>query len=560
MHDTRHFVVRTLLAEGLVREADVRRATEHAVSAGCDVLDALVSLNIVSSRRLAIARAKICEYPFVDLSHFEIDFRNTRALARAAAERLCAFPLFIVGGVATVAMLDPLNLQAVDQLRQLIKAEIDPVLAEPEHIRSLIGRAYSLARPEGEQLQDLGEEGLTTGDEPIVAAVNQILSGAAEMGASDIHINPDEQDLRLRYRVDGVLQGQQGPPRSAHAGIVQRLKVLAKLDLTQTRKPQDGKFRFQHKTEAVDVRLSLVPTIHGENVVMRLLRSAARIGEIKDLGMPEAMSQAFGELIEKPHGMFLVTGPTGSGKTTTLYTAIAHLNDPSRNIMTIEDPVEIRLPLVRQIQVNAEVGLTFATALRSILRQDPDVVLVGEIRDQETAKIAVQSALTGHLVFSTLHTNDAVGAVARLRDFALPNFAINSALLAVIAQRLVRRLCPACSKPEEPGAIHVAIGELPIPPAATFRRPGGCPRCMNTGYKGRLGAFEMLQATHRVRELIEQDAPAARIAEAARADGMTSLWEDGLRKAALGQTSLDEVASLRAGIDDAETSPERMAA
>jgi len=548
--DSRHFVIRTLLADGVLQEADVRRATEHAVAAGGDLFDSLVSLKVVTSRRLAIAKAKICEYPFVDLTHYEIDIRNARLMPRAVAEKLNAFPLFCLEGAATVAMHDPLNLQAIDQVRQLLKTDVDPVLADSEQLKALISRAYSLTRSDSGEQASRSEEGLTTGDEPIVAAVNQIVTGAVEAGASDIHINPDEHDLHLRYRVDGVLQSQQGPQRSAHANIVQRLKVLAKLDMTQTRRPQDGKFRFMHKGEAVDIRLSLVPTIHGENVVMRLLRGASKIGAVSSLGMPDQMTGWYEEMIAKSHGMILVTGPTGSGKTTTLYTALAHINSPQRNIMTIEDPVEIRLPLVRQIQANAEIGLTFAAALRSVLRQDPDVVLVGEIRDQETAKIAVQAALTGHLVFSTLHTNDAVGAIARLKDFGVPMFAVNSALLCVIAQRLVRRLCPLCAKGETEAKL---VGALPREyQSFEFKQAVGCGMCRNTGYKGRLGAFEMLRLTNRVQRLIERDATQSEIEDAAIADGMKSIWQDGLEKASRALTSLAEVTKLRSVVDESE--------
>jgi type IV pilus assembly protein PilB len=561
--DSRHFIIKTFQAEGLVKEADIRRAQEHAVKSGGDVLDSLVALGIVTARRLAIAKAKICEYPFVDLAHFDIDIGNTKLMPRGIAERLTAFPLFVLDGVATVAMLDPLNLQAIDQVRQLLKADVDPVLVDAEQLRGMIARAYSLAQSgtatEGMSATSV-DESLTTGEEPIVAAVNQIIASAADMGASDIHINPEETELLLRYRVDGALQSLQGPARSAHTSIVQRLKVLAKLDLTQTRKPQDGKFRFMHRgTEAVDIRLSLIPTIHGENVVMRLLRSASNIGPVSALGMPAEMTRWYEEAIERPHGMILVTGPTGSGKTTTLYTALNHLNSPTRNIITIEDPVEIRLPVIRQVQVNSEVGLTFVAALRSVLRQDPDVVLVGEIRDQETAKIAVQAALTGHLVLSTLHTNDAVGALARLKDFGVPMFAVNSALLCVIAQRLVRKVCESCAGPESDMGLLTAI------PAEwrkkkDYRRGSGCGACRNSGHKGRLGVFEMFRLTPAVQRLIERNATDTEIAAAAGADGMKRMWEDGLDKASRGLTSLSEVVRLRAAHEEQSQAPKREAA
>ncbi len=560
MLDSRNFVIRTLIADGQLTEADLRRATEHSIASGGELLDSLVQLSIITSRRLAIAKAKICEYPFVDLSHYEIDFANARHLPRSVAERLHAFPIFVIDGVATVSMLDPLNLQAIDQVRQHLRCDVDPVQGDSEQLKALIARAYSLTKASEEDAQtSAAEHSLTTGEEPIVQAVNQILAGGAEAGASDVHINPDENTLHLRYRVDGMLIPQQGPPKSAHEGMVQRLKVMAKLDLTQTRKPQDGKFRFRHRTEQVDVRLSVIPTIHGENVVMRLLRPAAKLGTIADLGMPMDMCAWFEEAVQKPHGMILVTGPTGSGKTTTLYTALHSMNTPDTNIMTIEDPVEIRLPLIRQVQVNSDIGLTFASALRSILRQDPDIVLLGEIRDAETAKIAVQAAMTGHLVLSTLHTNDAIGCVNRLKDFELPTFAINSALLCTIAQRLVRRLCPTCAIPETDFTLTRQVPEELS--SADFGAPSGCPECRQTGYKGRVGVYEMLRVTPGIQGLIESGASVAQVAHAARAEGMRSLWEDGVHKAARRLTSLQEAVSLRAEFEvAADAAPARRAA
>lgn len=538
MLDSRNFIVRTLLADGLITEADLRRATEHAMSTGGDLLDSMVTLGIATTRRLAIAKAKICEYPFVDLAHYDVDFRNTRLVPRAVAERLVAFPLFIIEGVATVAMLDPLNLQAIDQIRQLLRCDVDPVVADAEQLRALVTRAYSLARSD-ETIEESSEQSLTTGDEPVVAAVNQILAGAADAAASDVHINPEERDLTLRYRVDGVLAPQQGPQRSMHEALVQRLKVMARLDLTQTRKPQDGKFRFRHKGENIDVRLSLIPTIHGENVVMRLLRSATRIGDIASLGMSEQMTGWFTDLIAKPHGIILVTGPTGSGKTTTLYTALNAINTPDVNIMTIEEPVEIRLPMIRQVQAHPEIGLTFATALRSFLRQDPDVILVGEIRDEETAKIAAQAAMTGHLVLSTLHTNDAVSTVERLVNMGVPPYLVGSTLLASISQRLVRQLCTKCSVPETDfNLIRRVPADLR---SGSFRTHAGCDACKRTGFRGRLPIFEMLRVTPRVRPLIEYKASTTDLLDAARADGFRSLFHNGAEAAAAGRTSLDEI-------------------
>lgn len=550
--DSNQFIVRTLIADRVVAESDVRRAQEHAQSRGGDVLAALLALSVVTPRQLAIARAKVCEYPFVDLAWFDVDVRNASLLPRATADRLGVFPLFCLDGVASVAMLDPLNLQSIDQVRQTLKMDVDPVVVDAEQLKSLIARAYSMARTIGDGSESAGpaEEELTSGDEPIVAAVNQILAGAADAGASDVHVNPDESDLILRYRVDGVLRQQQGPGRAAHAGIVQRLKVLAKLDLTQSRKPQDGKFRFTHRGEGIDVRLSLIPTIHGENAVLRLLRQGSRLGTIDDLSMPPDVTGWYKDAVSRPNGMILVTGPTGSGKTTTLYTALASLNAPDRNIMTIEDPVEIRLPMVRQIQANAEIGLTFAGALRSVLRQDPDVVLVGEIRDQETAKIAVQAALTGHLVFSTLHTNDAIGAVARLRDLDVPVFAIVNALLCSIGQRLVRRVCEQCAMPSDPDASLLSSLWIDRRPGDTFRVGAGCSACGSSGVRGRLGVYELFRLSPAVRSLVESMASPAHLFRAAAAEGMRTMWDDGLDKVRAGMVPISELLKLRTSFDE----------
>ncbi|MCB9846467.1 MAG: type II/IV secretion system protein [Phycisphaeraceae bacterium] len=562
MFDTSQFLVQTLLDAGEISSADVQRAGDLVATTGKPIAEVLVSIGAITSRRLAIARAKICEYPFVDLSSFEVDIRNARMLPRSVAERFCAFPLFCVDGMATVALEDPLNLQAIDQIRQLVKMEVEPVLCETEPVRGLIARAYSMVRADerADSAEDAASDGnLTTGDEPIVAAVNQIIAGAIDARASDVHLNPDEHDLHVRYRVDGVLVQQQGPGRAAHAAMIQRLKVMANLDLTQTRRPQDGKFRFAHGESYVDVRLSLLPTIHGENAVLRLLRPASSIGSIQDLGMPADIAGWYAQLIRRPHGMILVTGPTGSGKTTTLYTALSSINSPELNIMTIEDPVELRLPLIRQIQANHEIGLNFASALRSILRQDPDVVLVGEIRDEETARIAVQAAMTGHLVFSTLHTNDAVGAVPRLRDLGVPDFAINSALLAVLAQRLVRKVCPKCAATYEPDDESLGLLGLSRDDAWGVVRAEGCPDCHGLGYKGRVGVYEMLRVTDRLRRLIEAGEGTSELLPAARAEGMRLIWEDGLDKARRGETTLDELGKLRTVVNE-DVPPMRAAA
>lgn len=560
MLEASEFILRSLIEDGKITDDDGAEIRSYAVDHQVSLDEAAIKLSKLSGREIALAKAAVCEYPFVDLERFDIDITNSRLLPKSMSERLCAFPVFHAGEHVTVAMKEPLDLQAIDEIRQSIRKQIEPVVADTQKLGALITRAYSLDTSV-ETGDDAAEDiSASIEQEPIVAAVNQILTSAADMDASDIHINPDESALHLRYRVDGVLTTSRGPDISLHAGIVQRLKVMAHLDVAQTRRPQDGKFRFHHNGAAVDVRLSLIPTVYGENAVLRLLSSAARIGQMSDLGMPEEVVDRFERMITKPHGMILVTGPTGSGKTTTLYTALNQINSPERNIMTIEDPVEIRLPMIRQIQANKAIGLDFASALRSILRQDPDVVLVGEIRDEETARIAIQAALTGHLVFSTLHTNDAVGAIPRLREFGVPAFAINNALLGVLAQRLVRRICDDCAKQDSPDPV--VLQELGLGGTGDrFMTGAGCAACMSTGYKGRTGVYELFAITRSAKALIEREAPFAELYDDALRSGMRTMLESGIDKARAGLTSLHEVSKLHATVEMPEPSgPIRMSA
>ena len=550
MLDSIDFLLQALLEEGRIDEGTARQAMTLAEAERIEPGEALLKLDAIDERGLALCRAWVYEYTFVDLDKFDIDQHNAHLIPARLARSIGAFPLFVCDDIATVALRNPLDLSAIDALNQTLRRQVEPVICDAAKLDALIEQAYTLADLGGgaTSSDEENDGSLTTGDEPIVAAVNQILRAAAETNASDVHINPDDRRLHLRYRVDGVLVPQQGPDLAVHSSLVQRLKVMASLDLTQTRRPQDGKFRFTHRDQRIDVRLSILPTVYGENVVMRLLRPASQIGSIDDLLMTPEDSSTFVEMVGKPHGILLVTGPTGSGKTTTLYTALGHLNRPERNIMTIEDPVEIRLPLIRQIQVNHEIGLNFASALRSILRQDPDVVLVGEIRDEETARIAVQSALTGHLVLSTLHTNDAVSSITRLRDLGVPSFAIGNSLLGVVAQRLVRRVCAECGVDErpaptllEPLGIHDEGG--------MFRVGRGCPACGTTGFKGRVGVFEILRVTRALQEVIDSGGTADDLRRVAEREGMSSMLQDGIRKAKLGITGLSELTRLNAAIE-----------
>ncbi len=545
MSERADYVVSAMLEAGIVSQEQLDGCAAFVREHSVTMAEALVAQKIVTRRQIAITMAEISECQFVDLEAYEINIRNSQLLAQSAAQQLRAFPLFDLDDSIAVGMIDPLDLASVDQIRRLLKTEVEPVLCEQQALVELIARAYSLSAGSGDEQSSSsdGPKSLVTGEEPIVAAVNQILAQGAREGASDIHIGPDEHELHLRFRIDGNLQKRHGPAKSAHSGIVQRLKVMASLDLTQTRRPQDGKFRFTYAGKPVDVRMSIIPTIYGENVVLRLLASGTGIKDFSDLGISTDTIDGIMAFLARPHGLFLVTGPTGSGKTTTLYTAIKKLNTPGRNVMTIEDPVEIRMAMVRQLQVNAEIGLTFAGALRSILRQDPDVVLVGEIRDEETGRIACQAALTGHLVLSTLHTNDASGAVGRLRDMGCPPFMINAALMGALAQRLVRRICPHCVEPDQADELLLRRFGLEDDHSGLVRG-AGCGKCMSSGFKGRVAVTELFHMNHELQKLVEAGGAAADIRSAAVRAGMRPMWRDGLDKALSGFTTLEEVGRI----------------
>lgn len=462
-------------------------------------------------------------------------------------------PIKVEGQELIVAMTDPTDLDRLHALEVATGLKVKPILAKEKEIaariEALFGNGYSTEAVAGmptprevegivdeeevEHLRDMASE------VPVIRLVNQILSRALESRASDIHIEPFENRLKVRYRIDGILQEIDAPPRQFKAAIVSRLKILAQLNIAERRLPQDGRIKVKIAGKDVDLRIATIPTLYGESIVIRLLERSQIFTELESLGFPASISDSFHEMISRPHGMLLVTGPTGSGKTTTLYGALQKINDPGKKIITIEDPVEYQLSGVNQIQVKPQIGLTFANGLRSIVRQDPDIIMVGEIRDFETAEIAVQAALTGHLVFSTLHTNDAAGAISRLLEMGVQDYLLASSLLGVLAQRLVRRLCLACRK-EVPFQGLGIEGFIDTPPKALWE-PGGCDTCAGTGYLGRVGIFELLPATAEICRLIVQRADAASIRNLAVSQGMRLLRQDGWQKVREGVTTLAEV-------------------
>jgi general secretion pathway protein E len=466
-------------------------------------------------------------------------------------------PVMIDGGELVVATTDPLDVSRLHALELAAGVRVKPVLAREKEIAARIEALYSSSyAPDGgqeaveHQFEGLGDEEDVAhlrdmaSEVPVIRLVNQMLVRALESRASDVHIEPFENQLKVRYRIDGILHEVESPPRQLKAAVISRLKILAQLNIAERRLPQDGRIKTRLAGKDVDLRIATVPTLYGESVVIRLLERGQIFTELDTLGFPPGPLAHFNEMILKPHGMILVTGPTGSGKTTTLYGALQKINDPGKKIITIEDPVEYQLSGVNQIHVKPQIGLTFANGLRSIVRQDPDVIMVGEIRDAETAEIAVQAALTGHLVFSTLHTNDAAGAISRLLEMGVQDYLLSSSLLGVLAQRLVRRLCPSCRKEVPFANIEGLTEELNLREAnslSTVWEATGCSACSGTGYLGRVGIFELLPVTSEICKVISQRADAGVIRNLAVQQGMRLLREDGWDKVRQGLTTLAEV-------------------
>jgi type IV pilus assembly protein PilB len=500
--------------------------------------------------------------PLVDLAVTGVSPDATKLIPLAVLERVGAIPYSVDENSLRIALTDPDNVHGIDELRltsrlpiEFAVAPLEDVLVEVRRLsRANVAFAAVLDDDAYREIEDetddlSADDGISEG--PIVRLVNSIIFQAAEDGASDVHFEPQEDALLVRFRVDGVLVIAQRIPRQLAVGVVTRLKVLAKLDIAERRKPQDGRLSLGAGAAGrlLDIRVATLPTVYGESVVMRLLDKSRKAPTLEELGLSTAMHEQLTEVVKSPTGALLVTGPTGSGKSTTLYASLAGINNPEINVITVEDPVEYRLAGINQVQINQRAGLTFATVLRSILRSDPDVIMVGEIRDVETAKISIEAALTGHLVLSTLHTNDAPSALTRLSEMGVEPFLTASAVSAVLAQRLMRKLCTSCAEVYEPSDQELLAARVPHEELDRFRgvewkRKSGCARCNNTGYKGRIGVFQFLRMTEGLASLAARRANKDEIEATATADGMRTLWHDGLEKIAAGLTSIEELARV----------------
>lgn len=540
---------------GAADDDALARGARVAAETGERLDRVLVRLGLVGERAIAASLANLLDLPLVDAASLTTAPDLLAALGPRFAEAARLIPIEDDGATVRLAMADPLDAAAAQLAGLKLNRRPLRVVAAPADIDNALERMAAEGARALDQLSQAaggeGDDGAAAdvarlkdmaAEAPVIRIVNLIIRRAAELGASDIHIEPMERRLRLRYRVDGALREVEAPPAHLRPAVVSRIKIMARLDIAESRLPQDGRLKIAVLGRELDVRVATAPTLHGEGVVMRLLDRSGLTLDFEGLGFDGPAGAALLPLIDRPNGVLLVTGPTGSGKTTTLYAAVSRLNDAARKIVTVEDPVEYQLEGVNQIQVRPQIGLGFAQALRSILRQDPDVIMIGEIRDLETARIAVQAALTGHLVLATLHTNSAAAAVARLRDMGVPEYLIAATLVGAVAQRLVRRLCANCAAPED-----AAFGQRMDPGGAGWRRAVGCPTCGGAGYRGRTTLAEVLPVDDEVRRLILSGAEGRAIEDAAVAGGMRTLRNHGLARARAGETALSEVARVAAG-------------
>ena len=543
-----------LLENGLVTGTQLANAYEEHQRSGRSLGRVLVEQGVLSEGQLVAALATQIGLRFVDLADFSVDGSAVSRVPNAVCRRYTVLPIGYEDGKLLVAMADPANVFAIDDIRSLTGMDVKPAVATRADVLAAINR-YHRADSELDDLtmtltdagdldDDLSNVSEVIEDAPVVKFVNLLITQAIQDRASDIHIEPTERDLRVRFRIDGVLHEVMRSPKNIQSGVTSRLKIMADINIAERRIPQDGRLSVNTNGKKVDLRVATLPTVWGEKVVMRILDNSTAMLNLSDLGFSQSNYDRFAQSFTKPYGMLLVTGPTGSGKSTTLYATLNIVNSPDKNVITVEDPVEYRLAGINQVQTNVKAGLTFASALRSILRSDPDIVLIGEIRDHETAQIAIEAALTGHLVLSTLHTNDAPSAISRLIEMGIEPFLVGSALDCVLAQRLARRLCSKCKEAYVPTPKPLIQARYPWQdgePLPTLYRPGGCSACSKTGYKGRLALHEVMAVTEQVERLAVERASAEAIGVVARQQGMAMLRDDGLEKVTAGVTSLEEI-------------------
>lgn len=551
-----------LVQEGVLSRQQLDRALAEQKATGRMLGEMLLEQGSINNAVLLRILADRLNVQSCLLRHGLMDPSLLKLIGPEEAERLKAMPMFKVHGTLTVAMAEPQSLPKIDRLRQLTGCKIRPVLSLESNIIEFI-RKYasaetnvdsflaSLADSDVEIVEsEAVDEGPVTDldrmveGSPIVNLVNMVLLTAIKDKASDIHIEPDKKGTRIRYRIDGILRDLMKPPPGMHASIVSRVKVTGKMDIAEKRLPQEGRVRIIAEGAEIDLRVSSMPTIQGEKLVVRILNKANLSVRMEDLGFRSETLASFHRMLRQPYGLILVTGPTGSGKTTTLYSALDLIRSPELNVVTVEDPVEYQLDTINQIQVHEAIGLTFARALRSILRQDPDIIMVGEIRDEETARVAIQAALTGHLVLATLHTNDAPGAVSRLLDMNVEPYLLSGALHCVVAQRLARTVCPSCVTKYYPSEGLLADAGLTDRSNRVFHKGAGCRQCHNSGYRGRLGIYEVMVITPELRRMVHAAAPTHELREKMREQGGLSLREEGVLLATTGKTSLEEVISV----------------
>jgi general secretion pathway protein E len=532
-----------LISKGLIGQDDLDRALELQKERGEKIGKVLIDLGFVAARDVLATLSEQLQLPVVAFEEPPAVSPETETLPPRFLRQFRVLPVALHDHTVRLAMADPLDFETIAAVRNCTGLRVEPVLAAEQEILDAIDRFYGHAeRREGEGFEEAGldNEDLEhlrdmASEAPVIRLVNAMIAQAVEKRASDIHIEPFEKEFRVRYRVDGVLYPQEAPPREMKAAVISRVKLMAKLNIAERRLPQDGRIKIKTVGREVDLRVSTLPTLFGESVVMRLLdRSAGDFYDLYRLGFDDHMLRRMEHFTALPHGIFLVTGPTGSGKSTTLYSALKKINLTDKKIITIEDPVEYQMDGINQIHVNPQIGLTFAAGLRHIVRQDPDVIMVGEIRDRETADIAIRAALTGHFVYSTLHTNDAPSAISRLTDMGVENYLITSSLVAVLAQRLVRVICKHCRIPAE-------LRTAPDGRRVRSYRGEGCEHCFGSGYSGRVGIFELMELNDELRSLVMKNADASELTASARRSGMRNLREDGWLKVESGVTTADEV-------------------